>query len=247
MSSPPTTYVLTGSNRGLGLEFVRQLSVSASNTIFAGVRSLSADLSDLHSLVSASKATIHVLACDSSSPDSIAAFATDISKTLGTGGKVDFLLNNAGINQDPNVPVLSWSTGKEGEEGKGGSTPTVLSKSLYKHMEVNVLAPLMLASALEPLLKKGSVVMNMTSGLGSLGIAANSKPTKCPVYSISKAALNMGSLHLKEELERKGKGVRVAVVDPGWVKTRMVSVTVLFCVLFGSNKRWSNKWLMLGY
>ena len=219
----PTTWVLTGANRGLGLEFVRQLSGSADNVLFAGVRSLSTgDLSDLQAVISASRAQVHLLECDSASRASIEGFASSISRTLGQGRKLDYLLNVAGINDDAAVPVLPPSApGKEGEgDGKVASTP-ISEAMLQRHMSVNVLGPTVLATALDAHLLDGSVVMNMTSGLGSLQATLGMRPRKCPVYSASKAALDMVSLHLEGEWRERGKKVVVIVMDPGWVKTRM--------------------------
>ena len=193
------TYVLTGANRGLGLEFSRQISSSPSNTLFAGVRSLQNDLKDLEALNT--NKNIHILPCDVSSLDSIASFASSVSSKLGQDGKVDYILNNAGMNSIPNVSALEP---KEAD--------------FLLEMRVNVLAPQALTAGLVSHLQKGSVVMNMTSGLASIQYAANGS-NKCPVYSISKAALNM--LTAQQAMELKPKGVIVVAMDPGWVKTRM--------------------------
>ncbi|MCJ1412567.1 hypothetical protein MMC19_006664 [Ptychographa xylographoides] len=197
------TYALTGSNRGLGLEFVRQLSTSeTSNTIFAGVRSLSGDLSDLKALASQSKSTkIHILECDTSSLKSMQSFATEISSALGKTGKLDFLLSNAGINSVPNESSL-----------------TITPEGLAEQITVNVLGPAKTAEYLKAHLQSGSVVMNMTSGLGSVERSKGMTPRKCCTYSISKAALNMLTVHQAEDL---GEGICVICMDPGWVKTRM--------------------------
>ena len=190
-------YALTGANRGLGLEFVRQLSTNPSNTIIAGVRSLKGELADLQALASKSR-TIHVLECDTSSLTSIAAFGKEVSRTLGQDVQLDYLLNNAGINAVPNQTALNLD-----------------EKDVQEHISVNVLGPAKTVEVLLPHLRKGSVVMNMTSGLGSCGKGV----VKSAVYSISKAALDMLTVHQAGEL--KEKGVKVICMDPGWVKTRM--------------------------
>lgn len=66
-------YVITGANRGLGLEFCRQLFADTCNIILAGTRSLSSDLSDLEARNE--NRNIHVLECDTSLPSSIDSFA----------------------------------------------------------------------------------------------------------------------------------------------------------------------------
>jgi NAD(P)-dependent dehydrogenase (short-subunit alcohol dehydrogenase family) len=195
--SSSKTYVITGANRGLGLEFVRQLSATDSNTIIAGVRSLKGDLTDLQALASNSH-TIHILECDTASLDSISAFGAAVTKTLGLDDRVDYLFNNAGINTAPTQTALKLDP-----------------KDVQEHVTVNVLGPAKTVEALLPHLGQGSVVVNMSSGLGSCGRGV----TKATTYSISKAALNMLTVHQAAEL--RGRGVKVISMDPGRVKTRM--------------------------
>jgi NAD(P)-dependent dehydrogenase (short-subunit alcohol dehydrogenase family) len=107
----PATWVLTGANRGLGLEFVRQLTTgSTPNTVIACVRSLQKDLTALKELSSKASngSTVDIRECDTSSVQSIKAFADG----LGRDVKVDVLMNNAGINSVPNQvsspPRTEW-------------------------------------------------------------------------------------------------------------------------------------------
>jgi len=94
-------YVVTGANRGLGLEFVRQLAQSSDNTILACSRSKDSDLKDVKGVASSST---HFLVCDTGDLSSIKSFVSDAKKTLG-GKKIDFLLNNAGR---PGPRVDKW-------------------------------------------------------------------------------------------------------------------------------------------
>ena len=195
-------FIITGANRGLGLEFVRQLSADSSNTIIAATRSLSRDLSALESHKS-NGANLHILECDTGSQDSITAFGKQVSSVLGgSDKKVDFLLNNAGINATPKQTSL-----------------TMTPDSLQNHIDVNVMGPAKMVQVLESHLQEGSVVMNMTSGLGSLAYLRTKDSTDCTTYSISKAALNMLTVH--QSIALKSKGVVVVCIDPGWVKTDM--------------------------
>jgi NAD(P)-dependent dehydrogenase (short-subunit alcohol dehydrogenase family) len=192
-------YVITGSNRGLGLEFVRQLSSSRDNTVIAAVRTLQNDLDDLKSVIQHNN--VHILECDTSSQSSIDNFGTAVEKALA-GKKIDHLINNGGINATPE-----------------DSTLTLTSESLHRHIDINVLGPQKTTAVLLPQLATTSVILNMTSGLGSLGKSRGMVPTRHPTYSISKAALNMLTVHQAHELKDK---IRAAIVmDPGWVKTRM--------------------------
>lgn len=187
-------WVITGANRGLGLEFVTQLSKDVSNTIIATSRSMSKEtLSGLQALDIKSK--LHILECDTSSPASIELFGKEVNTLLG-GGKIDFLLNNAGVNVQSGLTALN-----------------VTPEAIVDNFSVNVIGPAKIVQVLEIHLQSGSVVMNMTSGLGSMADASAVDETKCTAYSISKAGLNMLTLHQASNL--KNKEVIVVCIDPG--------------------------------
>ncbi|KAK3390034.1 hypothetical protein B0H63DRAFT_464685 [Podospora didyma] len=203
------TYCITGTNRGLGLEFVRQLSQSPENTILALTRSLSSDLGPLKEAIAASSspANTHILECDTSNLLSIHTFSKEAGKILHPlGKKIDFLLNSAAVNP------ASWQ-----------SSLSLGPDDLSHQINVNVVGPAKTVEFLlgSDLLAKDVRILNMTSGLGSLSVSSGIKPRKCAGYSISKAALNMLSVHQAEDLKAKLEGAVVIVMDPGWVKTRM--------------------------
>jgi len=195
----------TGANRGLGLEFVRQLSQSDDNTIFACVRSSSADLGDLKKAASPST---QILTCDTGSQDSIHSFVTEAGKALN-GSKIDFLLNNAGVNSVPEQTSLS-----------------INPADLDENIRVNVIGPAKTTQFLleAELMSSSARIVNMSSGLGSMAVSLSIEPRKCATYSISKAALNALTVQQSGEVREKlGKAV-VICMDPGWVKTRMGGV-----------------------
>ncbi|KAF4627676.1 hypothetical protein G7Y89_g10478 [Cudoniella acicularis] len=196
-------WVITGANRGLGLEFVTQLSTNPSNTIIATTRTLTSDLTSLRALES-KNSKVHILECDTGSESSIYSFAKQVTELLNASSetKIDFLLNNAGINSVSQEKALSMT-----------------AEGLNDQMRINVLGPAKIVENLLPHLKEGSVVMNMTSGIGSLAYSSESEMTKCTTYCISKVALNMLTVHQAKELRERG--VTVFCMDPGWVKTRM--------------------------
>jgi len=165
-------WVITGANRGLGLEFVTQLSKNASNTIIASSRSISPEsLKGLEAL--GVKFNLHILDCDTSSQVSIESFAKSVAVLLDAR-KIDFLLNNAGINALPEMTALRL-------------TP----EALAKHVHVNVMGPAKTLQVLEKHLGEGSVVMNMSSSLASL------------TYNRTKVAVNMLTVHQANELKKK--------------------------------------------
>lgn len=202
-------YCVTGCNRGLGLEIVRQLARETDNVVLALTRSLSSDLKDLEAVVSAST---HLLECDVGSPESIQAFAGEAAKVLSPANlKIDYLINNAGVN------LKSWQ-----------SSLTLEPDDLLQQMRVNVVGPALMVRRLHEasLLAPNVRIVNMTSGLASmtesLGPPGHTS-RKCCGYSISKAGLNMLTVHQSGDLRAKGglPGAVAVVVDPGWVKTRM--------------------------
>lgn len=197
-----SVYVITGANRGLGLEFVRQIASNPDNTIIATSRSSSSDLTDVKAV---SNSNTHFLTCDTGDVASIKSFAAEAGKVLG-GKKIDYLLNNAGVN-------------KEAEQ----TSLTLDPEALYENILINVVGP---AKVVEYLLSAGLLsdnvrILNMSSGLASMKQSATISPRKCTPYSISKAGLNMLAVHQSGELREKLPGVVVIVMDPGWVKTRM--------------------------
>jgi NAD(P)-dependent dehydrogenase (short-subunit alcohol dehydrogenase family) len=193
------TYFLTGANRGIGLEFVRQLASKPNTTIIAGVRSKHNDISSLQALNTSKN--IHIIECDVSSSDSLSSLEFRVAEILSrTGSNLDAIFNIAGINATSSDTSL-----------------TLTSDSLANHMQTNVFGPAKIVQSLARYLARGATVLNMTSGLGSLTVATD--VTKCCTYSMSKAALNMLTLHQAKDL--KAAGVKVVCMDPGWVKTRM--------------------------
>ncbi|KAL2266842.1 hypothetical protein VTJ83DRAFT_4119 [Remersonia thermophila] len=196
-------YCITGTNRGIGLEFVRQLAQSADNTIIAAVRSLSSDLSDLQAAVSPST---HILECDTSKVSSIHSFAKAAARILRDGKKIDFLINNAGVNITSHQSSLSLGPDE-----------------LHTQISINVIGPAKVVEFLldAGLLSKDVRVLNLTSGLGSMQRSSEIKPRKCAGYSISKAGLNMLTVHQSEDLKAQLPGAVVISMDPGWVKTRL--------------------------
>ncbi|WP_404376602.1 SDR family oxidoreductase [Vreelandella aquamarina] len=115
------------------------------------------------------------------------------------GHTIDLLINNAGLLRDD---VLG----------------SIEIDSLRQQMEINAYAPLRVTEALLPLMKQGSKIANITSRMGS--IADNDSGGRYG-YRASKAALNAFGKSLAIDL--KPRGIAVAQLHPGYVKTRMVN------------------------
>lgn len=193
-------------DRGLGLEFVRQISQDSSNTVIATTRSMSSDLSDLKKVSEPNGKNTHILECNTGDLESIKKFVSEVGSKL-SGTKINYLLNNAGQNSVPDQTSL-----------------TIEPKDLMHEITVNVIGPAKTTQFLleARLLAPDVRIMNMTSGLGSMKVSLGIEPRKCATYSISKAALNSLTVQQSGEVPKRLGGEAVVIcMDPGWVKTRM--------------------------
>ncbi|CCM04760.1 uncharacterized protein FIBRA_06950 [Fibroporia radiculosa] len=190
------TWLITGSNRGLGLELTRQLLTSPSNTVIASCRTPD-KAAELHALKNTAKGTLHVIPLDVSSEQSIRDSVRHVD-TILAGRGLDYLYNNAGVNPTYDSPFEF-------------SYPEFLEV-----LQTNVGAPALLGQLYFPYLEKGTrkVIVNVSTGLASIGLNAG---PKCNSYSISKTALNM----LTYKQARARPDFTAIILDPGWVKTVM--------------------------
>jgi len=187
--------VVTGGNRGIGLEVCRQLAGK-------GVRVLLTARDEEKGRGACAKlkeAGLPVLfhPLDVSDPRSIERLAGHLKKEFG---RLDILVNNAAVRLD--------------RDTRGESVPAGILRAM---MEVNAYGPLLLCQALAPLLRKSGRgrIVNVSSGMGSISDMKGGSPA----YRISKAAINAVTRILADEL--KGSGVLVNSCHPGWVKTDM--------------------------
>lgn len=194
-------FVVTGARGGIGLEYVRQLSTSPANTTFALVRDTSVDIRTLTDIKAHSPGTSFILECDISSDTSVQEMGKVIALHLAkTNQRIDTIINNAAILDCADETSLSLQM-----------------ENLFRHVNSNLGGPLRVTQILLPYLKPDGVIANITSGMGSLGMLSQRRIVpSIPCYSISKAGLNMLTVHQAYEL--KGRAIVVSV-DPGHVKT----------------------------
>lgn len=192
------TWIITGANRGIGLEHVRQ-GLAAGNAVIAAVRD-PGGASELHALAPLHPGQLRIEALDVGETASIAAFAARIADL-----PVDVLLNNAGINRSP------WPGGKPQPD------PAELDYRVWEEtLRINLFSPFALTIALRGNLARGTrrLVVMMSSDLGS--ISANAMGGSY-AYRASKSGLNMVTKGLSIDL--KGEGIAVVAMAPGWVRT----------------------------
>lgn len=194
--------VVTGANRGLGLHFVDQLQ-QRGHRVVAGVRRPS-DAHALHALD-----PLAVLPLDTGDADSIRSFGDAVRAHTD---HLDLLVNNAGIMSASAAPV---DLRPADDAPANGPLPFLEQDAMLTMFRVNSIGPVLVTQALDHLLGRGSVVVNLSSRLGSIGSGANDDYG----YGMSKAALNMATTLLARELG--GRGVVTVSVTPGWVRTDM--------------------------
>jgi NAD(P)-dependent dehydrogenase (short-subunit alcohol dehydrogenase family) len=185
--------LVTGANRGLGLEFVRQLLARGDHVIATCRHPGKATV--LNPLAGEYPGRLHVLPLDVGDPKSIAELARELPLVCET---LDLLVNSAGVLHS------------------GERFGSLGAANLDDSFRINARGPLLLVQALAPTLVDGARIANITSELGSIaGLARFGTPS----YNISKAAQNMATALLAKALATRS--IIVLALHPGWVQTDM--------------------------
>ncbi len=184
--------LVSGGNRGIGLEIVRQLA-GKGITVILGSRNEKEGESAAEGL----SGNVVVRQLDVADEESVDRLVTSIEDEFG---RIDILVNNAGIAND---------RGQRGVEADLGRVREAL--------EANLLGAWRVCEAFIPLMQRHSYgrIVNISSGLGAL----NDMGGGSPGYRVSKAGLNGLTRILASEL--RGTGILVNSVCPGWVRTDM--------------------------
>lgn len=188
--------VITGTNRGIGLELTRQY-LARGDTVDAAVR-FPSQATALTSLEASAGGRLRVHACDVTNGDQVHAFSHALERADGAG--VDLLINNAGVM------------------GKMTSLEELDFADLHAVFDVNSLGPLRVTRALLHLVLRSPArrIVHMTSRMGSI---EDNTSGGAYAYRMSKAALNMACRSMA--LDLADRGVVTAVFHPGWVQTDM--------------------------
>lgn len=204
--------LVTGGNRGIGFETVRQLAEKGL-TVLLAARIMEEAEQAAASLKEGGLTAVSPVKLDITNSADRVAVSQLIARQFG---QLDILVNNAGIGTPE-------GTGTVGDALTSGTS----LEELRQVFETNVFAVLLLTRELLPLLQKssGARIVNVSSHLGSLALHARKDQAvaynKRYAYNASKAALNLFTIQLAQELE--GTNIKVNSVHPGWVKTRLGS------------------------
>jgi NAD(P)-dependent dehydrogenase (short-subunit alcohol dehydrogenase family) len=210
-SFPFSSVLITGANRGLGLNMVKHIlnSSTVPKHIIATCRSLKAENALELQKLAEKHSNIHVLEMDMAdvSGPRLPELVKQVSDIVQESG-LNLLVNNAGMNTKDIFDEVS-------------------ADSLRSTFDVNTVAPFLITRAFRPLLKRAAeikesseqpeaAVVNISSIMGSI---CNCTSGNQLAYKVSKTALNMVTKAVSGEFA--GDSITVVSVHPGWVKTDM--------------------------
>ena len=186
--------LVSGGNRGIGLEIVRQLA-GRGITVILGSREEESGRAAAEGL----SGDVVVRQLDVTDEGSVTRLAASVEDEFG---RLDVLVNNAGISND------------DGQRGMNADLDRV-----REALEANLFGAWRLCEMAIPLMQRGGYgrIVNVSSGMGALEDMGGGSPG----YRVSKTALNALTRILASEL--RGSGILVNSVCPGWVQTDMGS------------------------
>ena len=186
--------LVTGGSRGIGFEVCRQLAARGFIVLLTARDAAKATAA---AKKLAGEGAIEPLVVDVADARSIRKAADEVAERYG---RLDVLVNNAGINYD------TWQTAEKADQD-----------TVMETITTNLLGPWRMCQAFLPLLRKSSAgrIVNVSSESGSLADMGAGPPA----YQVTKAALNALTRTLAGELRRTH--ILVNAVCPGWVATDM--------------------------
>jgi NAD(P)-dependent dehydrogenase (short-subunit alcohol dehydrogenase family) len=206
MASDKKVALVTGANRGIGLETARQLGRNGITVVVAARSQAAAN--DAAQRLAAEGLDVFPIQLDvTNSADRTAAAKTIFEKF----GQLDILINNAGVGAEDGMFA--------------GKTVETTEEELQNVFGTNLFSVVAVTREFLPLLKNSSAgrIVNLSSILGSLTLQADPQSPiagiKTFAYDASKSALNAFTIHLAAEL--RNTSIKVNSAYPGWVKTEM--------------------------
>jgi len=196
----PTTYLITGANRGLGLGLLEVYLSRPQSTVIAAVRDVNSDTSKALKSVPVGKGSKLILVKIDSASETDAKEAAEELKSHHGITHVDVIIANSGIGNH-------W--------GAASQTP---AKEMHDHFNVNVVGPLLLFQAFLPLLEASSnpKYFVMSSSVGSISDMEH-WPMPATAYGASKAAVN----YVLRKIHFENPKIVSVSLHPGWVQTDM--------------------------
>jgi NAD(P)-dependent dehydrogenase (short-subunit alcohol dehydrogenase family) len=197
LKNRPSIALVSGGNRGIGLEVVRQLG-AIGHMVLLGSRGLAKGEAAAHTIGDGYSERVIAVRLDVTNPASVERLARDVDQQFGA---LHVLVNSAAVHYD---------TGQT-------ATAADIEGVVREAFETNVLGAWRLIRAFVPLMRRSGWgrIVNVSSGAGAI----SSMGAGTPAYSTTKAALNALTRVVAAEL--RGTGILVNAVCPGWVATDM--------------------------
>jgi len=205
------TYLITGVSRGLGFEFLRQVSNDPTNTVVGLVRNKAATSAKVSEELPNRK-NIHLVQGDMTDYASLKK-AVDFTAEV-TGGALDYVIANAGF-------ISKWSA--YDPLGVLAAQPEKLEEDLLYSYKANVIGNIHLFNLTIPLVLRGRAkkVIAISTGLADADLIAKFNLYDAAPYSISKIALNMAVAKFSAEYTKNG--VLFMTISPGVIDTGNLS------------------------
>ncbi|KAH8553728.1 hypothetical protein BGW37DRAFT_269596 [Umbelopsis sp. PMI_123] len=195
------SYLVTGASRGIGLEYVRQLSEDGKNTVIGLVRN-AAKANFLHEI--SGRPNVHIVEGDITSIEKMQKAAGIVSSI--TGGSLDYIIENAGGNFGTNSSLAKPNV----------ELPTLIEQ-INENFEVNAISGVITTNVFLPLLRKGKAkkIILISSALGDIDFTRTSEFPYAAPYGIAKVAVNF--IVQKYAVELAEEGFVVIALSPGVV------------------------------
>jgi NAD(P)-dependent dehydrogenase (short-subunit alcohol dehydrogenase family) len=189
--------LVTGGNRGIGYEVVRQLA-ALGHTVILGSRDLAKGEAAARAIGDNGPGRVIAARLDVTDPASVEREVKEIDRRFGA---LDILINNAAIHYD------TWQTAAAAD----------VEGVVREAFATNLLGAWRMIRACVPLMRRNRSgrIVNVSSGAGAI----SSMGAGTPAYSTSKSALNALTRIVADEL--RGSNILVNAVCPGWVATEM--------------------------
>jgi NAD(P)-dependent dehydrogenase (short-subunit alcohol dehydrogenase family) len=187
--------LVTGANRGIGLEICRQLGGQGLRVLLTSRREDKGRAACAELRAAGAEVSFHPL--EVTSAESVAALREHVEREFG---RLDALVNNAAVSLE-----------------RGQHAVDVDMETVHQTLETNLIGPWRLCQTFLPLMRRAGYgrIVNVSSGVGSFSRLAAGYPS----YRISKVGLNALTRILADEL--KETNILVNSVTPGWVRTHM--------------------------
>ncbi|TQN63767.1 putative oxidoreductase, partial [Colletotrichum shisoi] len=200
------SYLVTGASRGLGFEFLRQLSENQANTVIGLVRDLQSTKNKVFKELK--RDNIHILQADLNNYETNKNAVADVSKI--TGRSLDCLIANAAF-------ISTWSA----FDGIGvlGNDPRRLDEDLLGSFKTNVVGNVHLFNLSMPLVQQGTLkkIVSVSSGMSDPDFISKSGIEVAAPYSIGKAAMNTAVA--KFSAQHAQDGILFFSISPGVIDT----------------------------